>query len=771
MLKLFLKKQLYLILLILHPGPLAFAQIGEFSKANSKVYIRQGEVKMYANRPTIFINEKPVTPLLYSLVNGIWSWNEKPELNIKQFCKIAGVNLVQADIYLDQIWFPDGSIRLDTAIKQIRGVLNVCPDAGVFFRLHVNAPRWWQAQNPDESIVYGDTVSKWKGVFSPSIMGDDVSNVARFSLASKKWRTSASEAVQKFCKQLAKTPEGNALVSIQVASGVYGEWHYFGFLDHDPDRSEPMTEYFRNWLKKKYKTDKALREAWGKNEISLQTVEVPGTKERNTTGYGVFRDPAKERNVIDYFEAQHLVVAEDILHFCKVIKESWPRPIITGSFYGYFYSLFGRAAAGGHLAIDTVLNSPYIDFLAGPHAYYPDIEAIGTGDPYHSRGLLKSVRLHNKLWLEENDQEPLLLSKSDSNYDASVKESIAIVRRNIMYTASKGMGMWFYDFGLRKEGYWNQPDIMNDLGKLKSVLDKNLSKPYVSDADVLMVYDTRSFYSLVSQTNKTNITNILINWTSINTMSAGVVFDAIYLNDLRKVDLSGYKVIIFNNTFVLDEGQLKFITNKVMKDNRDIIWFYAPGYSNDTELNVDHMSKLTGINLVEANSSTLPIIKTTKLPGEPFTYDIRRERNDTKSREAVLAHYQYADYDAPYLPLFEVNDRKAITLGVYVSNNKTAIAKKKLPLCTSWYVALPAYETGLMRGLLNGTSAHIFCSEDSVIVYSGGGLLSVHSKERGIKSITLSNGKLIKLNMEKNSTFILNNQTGEVIMGNIKLSR
>lgn len=771
-------KYLYLILISLLIVSEAYSQKEATLKGQPQIqtYLRSGEVKMNNNRPTIFVNKKPITPLLYALVDRRNSWFNIPQQNIKLFCE-SNINLVQVDIFLDDIWFPDSSIRIDTALMQIRGVLEVCPDANIFLRLHVNAPRWWQALHPEESIIYGNTESIGKGENNQTWMSGDVSNVSRFSLASKQWLNATSFVVKEFCRRLSKAPEGNALVSIQVACGVYGEWHYFGFLDNDPDLSQPMMNYFRNWLRNKYKTNEGLREAWGDKDVRFETAEVPSSKDRNTTTHGVFRDLVKERNVIDYYEAQHLVVAEDILHFCKLIKESWPRPIITGSFYGYFYSLFTREAAGGHLAIDTILKSPYIDFLAAPQAYYPDNEA--TGDPYHSRGLLESVRLHGKIWLEEMDQEPPLTNKSDSNYAASVKESIARIRRNIMYTATKGMGMWFYDFGIPrstqnysnsrdklKEGYWNQPNIMADIKKMKLVLDRRLTMPYISDADVLMVYDTRSFYSLVSQTKKTNITNILINWTAVNAMKAGYAFDAVYLNDLKLVDLSKYKVIIFNNTFVIDDQQRQFINDKVMKDNRDIIWFYAPGYSDDKKLDVNQMSKLTGISLVKTDSLTLPIIKTTGFPGKQVVYDIRVTPANNSSK--ILRNYHFADYDSPYRPLFSIDDSKAESFGIYVSNNMSAIAKKKLRFCNSWYVALPAYEPELIGGLLQGTRAHKF-SDDSVIVYSGNGLLSVHTQEGGVKNIILSNGKSIRLHMDKNSTFILNNETGEVIVGNVSL--
>ncbi len=740
-----------------------------------EIEVRKGEVRVFNNHPVIFVNDKPVTPLIYAIPDpppGRWAWNELQQHNIKIFGNIAGVNLVQVDLFLDHIWLPDGSLKLDTALLQLRGVIDANPNAGVFFRLHVNAPRWWQAKHPEEEIVYSNEESrKDYNVGYGSLINGDVNNVARFSLASEKWRNEASEIVRKFCRELSETPEGNALVGIQVACGVYGEWHYFGFIDHDPDLSQPMTNYFRNWLKNKYKTNENLQNAWGNQEVTFETAQVPGSDDRNKTLHGVFRDPLKERNVIDYFEAQHLVVAEDIIHFCKVIKESWPRPIITGTFYGYFYSLFGREAAGGHLAVDTVLKSPYVDYLSAPQAYFP--VPILTGEPYRSRGLLESARLNGKLWLDEMDQQPPLANRSDSNYKASVKESVARLRRNIMYTASKGMGMWFYDFGLagiswepeivkpsawsRTKGWWENNELLADVNKLKGILDKNLEKPYRSDADVLMVYDTQSYCGMASKGPKTNINNVLINWTAPAIMQAGVIFDAIYLSDLEKADLSGYKVVIFNNTFVLDQQQRQFIHDKVMKDNRDVIWFYAPGYSDGLKLDVNLMSELTGISLVQTDSTTLPVIKTTGLPGPSFTWDVRRGTNLSEST------FQIKENKSAYAPLFVVNDNQAETLGIYASDKKPAIAGKKLPDCTSYYIGLPAYEPELMKGILQLSKAHRFTDEGD-IVYSGYGLLSFHTKNGGKKSVTLSNGKKVELNLEKNSTVILDNQTGEILL-------
>jgi hypothetical protein len=112
---------------------------------------------------------------------------------------------------------------------------------------------------------------------------------------------------------------------------------------------------------------------------------------------GIFRDPQKEQRVIDYYDCQQYVVAEDILHFCKLVKEAWPRPLIVGVFYNYFFMTFGRQASGGHLQEQMILNSPHIDYLSAPQSYWGGARQIGGSG--QARGLIESALLHNKLWL------------------------------------------------------------------------------------------------------------------------------------------------------------------------------------------------------------------------------------------------------------------------------------------------------------------------------------------------------------------------------------
>ena len=140
---------------------------------------------------------------------------------------------------------------------QINGLLKYCPDAAIILRFHVNPPKWWQRLHPEENTLYADTIAtpdiNW-GL--QRIIQDDERTPLRTSLASARWKAEAGEKLKEVLYKLKLMPEANALAGIQVAGGVYGEWHYWGFLDNEPDVSKPMAGYFKQWLKEKYKNNK-----------------------------------------------------------------------------------------------------------------------------------------------------------------------------------------------------------------------------------------------------------------------------------------------------------------------------------------------------------------------------------------------------------------------------------------------------------------------------------------------------------------------------------
>jgi hypothetical protein len=718
---------------------------------------KSGRVQMHNGRPTIFVNERPVLPMIYALTDvpgGRWTWEEVPRYNLKSFCNL-GVNLIQVDLAFDHVWKEDGTLVLDTAQRQLKGILDVCPDASIFIRFHVNPPKWWQLKHQDENTVYADTQAKPDIDFGiQRIIEDDEETPTRHSLASEKWKKECGEKLSELLKTLSNTPEAKSVVGIQVAGGVYGEWHYWGFIENEPDISEPMQRYFRQWLQNKYKTNKALQTAWIDPSVTFENATVPDTVARYHTQHGIFRDPLKERKTIDYYEAQHECVVDAIIYFSQIVKESWPRPIVTGAFYGYFYSVFGREAAGGHLQLQKLLQSKYVDYLSAPGTYYPN--AVEMGEPYRSRSLIHSMTLHGKLWLDEMDQQPPLVPLKDKAFQEGLQKSIAQVRRNVLFTLSKGHGLWFYDFGPSgfnggqrladhgSWGWWDEPSLRKDIKALKEIIEKNYhATTYRSSADVLLVHDTKSYLHMGSHRRHAAFMHWTNNWPMVSIFKSGAVHDVIHVDDLSLVDINQYKTVVFVNTVVLDNNQKKIIKTKVARDGRHLVWIYAPGYSDGQTLNPKFIEEMTGFKIFR---------DTTKA-----TYVLNVDSTVVRNVNASI-------FRSTFSPAFSVIQTEGVhSLGILQPGGGVGFARRATKDFTSWFIAIPPNDAAFWRYIFKASGAHIF-SEHGDVIYEGLGLLTLHCKQSGERKITLRNGQTLNVQVNDNSTLVINASNGQVML-------
>ena len=729
----------------------AAAPVGPVTALSATVERRNG-------RPTLLVNGAPEYPMFYALTDvpgGRFSWEDVPARNVREFARTVGVRLFQFDLAMEHVWLEDGRVDLTIARKQIQGALQARRDAGVVFRLHVRPPRWWLPLHPEELTGYLDAATQPEHVAGHNrFIEDDLTPVPRVSLASERWRQEAGAVVARFCRELAATPEGDAVIGVQVAAGVYGEWHYWGFVDHEVDGGPAMTAAFRRWLRARYATDAALRAAWHDPAVSLAAAGVPDLAARREMGDGSFRAVPGQQGVIDYYRCQHEAVVDSILHFCRVVKESWPRPLVTGTFYGYFFAGFGRDQAGGHLEMERLLRSPLVDYLSAPSVYYPD--SFEVGDPYRSRGLIASVRLHGKLWLDEMDQAIPLKAYADPAYRQSLAESIAKVRRNVMFGQANGTGLWFYDFGpsgfspgpaqsranaLGVNGWWDDPELLADLGRLRQLLQSRVASPWRSEADTLAVFDTESYYHTRSVKEAPDaISHALVNWGTLGLFRAGVAFDTLHLADLPDVDLSPYRVVAFFNTYRMSAVERRFVREKVAVAGRHVVWFYAPAYTDGRRNSDDFVREVTGLRLERVDLGGKATIRTDAALGEPLEYSVT---------------------DTAITPLYAVRDEGATALGRFAGTEHVAIASKRLPQHTVWYAALPAWSPEVFRRLFGLTAAHRY-SEQGDVVYAGGGFLTVHTKVGGRRVVALRTGQRVEIELpEGPATVVLDSVTGE----------
>ncbi|HEX8530753.1 MAG TPA: hypothetical protein VF646_12055 [Cytophagales bacterium] len=715
---------------------LAYAALGAAQTPKS------GEVKPYHGRPTIFINGVPQAPAFYALTHaygGRWSWEEVPARNLNNFCG-AGFRLFQVDLYLEDVWYA-GTDTLDMAKvrRQVRGVLDQCPDAGVVIRVHTNAPFWWNQAHPEECTQYADGPVDTTLLAGPPYHNEehDIDRALRASLASAKWRQASGEKLRELCRKLAATPEGNAVVGMHLSGGIYGEWHYWGFIGHDPDTGPAMTGYFRNWLQARYKTTKNLQKAWKTDAFTLDNATVPGVAERLRTHDGIFKDPGQDQRTIDYFTAQQQVVAEDALYFCRLVKDHWPRPLITGIFYGYLHMTFNRQTVGGHLFIKQVLESPYVDYLSAPQTYWG--ESRKAGGSGNSRGIIESTLLHGKLWLDEIDNGTLhpAIERDNIRYGRRYDSTYAtVIRRSTLLPLMRGIGYWLYDFGLQKGfGWWDDPAYLADQRAVKAAFEARLNVPYRSEADVLYVWSQDVFYYLKSAASPISI-NVPDHSTE-QALRSGVVGDHVYDFDLDRVNLDAYKAVVFMNVYALSDAQRQFIRQKVARNGRTLVWNYLTGYTNGRRLDPGFVQELTGIHMDRVALPEAPKVQF----GQPA--------------------YQYA-FNGPLEPLFVVRDAAAQPLAT-LQTGQPVIARKQMKDFTSVFCALPLNGTEGFREIFRQAGCHVY-NEHNDFTYAHSGLLLLHTKDGGNRTLRLRNGQTVDLSLEKGATLLLDGQTGKVLL-------
>lgn len=659
------------------------------------------EVRPWNGKPTLFVNSQPTYACFYALTDcpgGRWSWEEIPQQSIRQFARI-GFRLYQLDLFLESVWPAEGPLDIEPARKQIRGVLDACPDGAVVLRWHLNAPPWWAAEHPEELTRYanGDLESIDRNT-PPRTLMDDLRRTPRVSLASKRWREMAAAKTIELLERLAKTPEGNALAGVHVACGVYGEWHYWGFMRNEPDSSAPMQARFGEY-----------RKALGKS-----AVPVPGLEERAALDDGIFRDPQKRDKVIDYYRCQQELVAGNILHFCRVVKQNWPRKILTGTFYGYFFSMFDRQATGGHLCLAKILASPDVDYLSAPQAYgaaYRDMGGCGI-----TRALVESVRLHGKLFLDEMDQTPSW--KWANNVDTAfviddLAADFALIRRNTLESFVRGMGLWFYDFGpANMSGWWADRRLLAEIRRLKEILERYHRREYRPAGDVLFVYDTDVFYYTGSVQGADNLTDtVAVNRVIGDAWRAGAAIETIHLADLERVDLSRFKVVVLANTWLLNAAQRRLIRERVISDTRHVVFQGAPGYCDGTRLSVEFVREATGLPVVRHQAAFTP--------------------------EGLK----------PFAPHFTLE------------NAAPGLVRR----ANVWFATAPPLGPVAWRNLFRAAGAHIYVDRDAVI-HTGAGLLLVHTKEGGRSTITLRSGRALDLELPPKSSWLFDSETGERLL-------
>ena len=676
------------------------------------------QVRSHNGTPTLFLNGEPVfAGMCWVSTPTIEGWRDSE--HARAVAK-AGIHIYSFDAGKDFEWVEPRVGRSDpfdfsTVEARYGRIIDVDPQARFHLRLHFEFQPgdWWMKAYPGECEIASD--------------GRPVGQ----SFASEVWRKQVNEFLRAFVAHLNRTGLINRITAFQPGAGHTGEWvkGETSMYSLCSDYGEPMGRHFRSWLRHNYNDDLAeLRASWHDPGITFEGAEVPSAVEQLQARLYSFRDAARERNVIDYYQSLADLSADLVIDFCRTVKEATQGTKLAGAFYGYLmdmtwnggffderpesdYSTYQRS---GHLGLRRVLASPYVDFLVGPYSY--GFRGIGGDAPAMQPA--ESVHLHGKLCIIEDDTRTHINRDPNFGHVNSLSESVAILQRNFSQVVTHGQGMWWL---LESIDPAREPAFAPWLLSFRELGDFLVQTDRTPGAEIAVLLDDESF---LYESQRINLDLPLIFQQRLwGLPRTGAPFDVYLLQDFIEGRLKPYKLYVFLNPVHLGRSRREALNSELRKDGRVALWIYAPGYLEDGP-SVEHMRDLTGFKFAMGNQPWGPLLHIVDFT-HPITAGLPQDLSWGTNNKLS--------------PIFYLDDPEARVLGQVVfskGNCKPGMGIKSFPQWTSIYVAAPNLPAPVLRGIAGFAGVHLY-NRDGDVLYAARDLLAIHTVAGGDRTFRL----------------------------------
>lgn len=452
-------------------------------------------------------------------------------------------------------WF--GTYDFASLDRQYDDVLAVNPAAEFICMVDLNTPIWLQRQL--------------------SLRGQSAEcesfTMLSCACANPQWRQATGEYLEAVVQHL-EDRYGDRIKAYLMACGQTDEW-----MDYSRGLAgRNKTAAWQTW-----------RRAHGKGEAP-----VPALDRLDRASFqNLIRDPATEREAIDYAQFTGDLIVDTVLEFAAKVRALAAPARQLGMFFGYILELTGsRLVSAGHLEYERLYASPDIDFFISPGTYGDRPMSGGSGFmvPNGTRLLEGKGFLHEidhrtptyNIHLDEFVSIGWMTPWTDqAQTDAGLKREFALA---IINHAS----LWCFDMW---GGVFDTPETMRVVAKAKRIWDEFGAVPAKSMAEVALVVDPQSA-RLVNDQNP--LVSQIYQGTRNQLNRLGAPFEVFSFNDLSRADLSAYKLLVFPGLFEVTPAKAAVLRDHVCRDGRTVVFAYAPGISDGSTLDPARVEALTG---------------------------------------------------------------------------------------------------------------------------------------------------------------------------------
>ncbi len=687
--------------------------------------------------PVAAINGHPVFLACHYLRNYKWElqddWPRGVMRSVRQFAArgIRRFELSVCNGWTDAGFDPGAGAGCYPVDAALRAILAAEPHAHVLLRLGVTPPPEWLAQHPDEREC------------------DQLGSLYELSFASDTGFTAVAEALTRIVRHVETAPYGGRVIGynihLQFEGVPLGSMTEGAMTDYSP----AMRRAFREYLRRSYGSDDALRAAWGVPDVDLATVEPPTPGEHlGESSADIFHHPVHGRKARDYYALMDELTVRRHRQVAGAVKDACAGLKLVGMMGGY------TQAAGEPRSIASPTGFPELQLhkhhFSGPGSWgrlfeAPEIDFFFAPTDYRNTGMggcclilnmPASQRLHDKLSFMEDDQRTHLHRAPNWNPGlATAAESVAAHRRNaaLLYTEAD-ICNW-----MEQADNWLLDDaILDNLGELNRFLQTGVSFPSPTPDAICVLIDEDSQGWTKPTTRLDEV--LFYHQRNGGLTYCGVPVRYHLLSDLAHDDFPDYKCYLLPNLYRATREKEAWLDNKVRRNGNLLIWLYGAGYVGEREFSTSTMHQLTGIRL--------------GVHPYPWEHRIGITNWDHPITRDLPADLTFGT-DRHYGPIFHVDDPNACILGRSFGFGMTrwpALAIKgfgrgargggsnAIPYgagdYASVYCEAPNLPASLLRGLARYAGCHVYLDSDDVVIV-GKDLVMIHAVKPGPRRLHL----------------------------------
>ena len=640
---------------------------------------------------------------------------------------------------LDNLWIEPGAEPDYSSIGRIyRTILAVNPNAKLIPRVDLRVPpAWWAERYPGEMMKFAAG-----------------GNLGYPSIASEQYRRDAAAALRGLIRY-SETNFGSHMAGYHPSGGNTHEWFYLrsqGRIVSGYDDATRRT--WREFLRRKYGSDGALRKAWNSGRVTLDSAEVPLPAERQAVRPVALLEPAADAPLIDFHLYLQEAMTDTILSLARVIREETGRNRLSVAFYGYLFEHAGIAngpAVSGHYALRRLLDCADIDIISGPISYH-DRQLGGVSTTMTAAD---SITLAGKLWLNEDDTSTHTAYRNGNRSPGwktgatTPDQSIALLRRNLAVAAMHNFGIWWMDlFGA---GWFDDPQLWEEMKRFTPVFREFVESPRPYLPEIAEIVDERSMCFIGAnelQRNHNAVTGPLVKLGRGARARIGAPVGQYLLDDLSAGKLKTRLNIILA-ACALDAKQRAALRKSAEKT--PTLWCWAPGYIDlDTgKGSIEAVRETTGFEVIERTGVSFAVKPTPE--GIAFGLSAAGTRTKDSARptlspvprpgDRVLAEYG----DGTAAIVLRPEPVPALFCG-------TTAVPPELYRAFAKYAGLHLYTDRPAGVLVNGDRLAVIAPEDGVYVVDTGGSGPVTDLLSGRE---LGNGPKVKLDLKQGDVALL----------------